>query len=59
MDKMTLARCIDLGTDVLASLLLVYILVIFILKKRKLKKQMEEQESTQVQRAPNHPTNLR
>lgn len=46
MDKMTIAKCIDAGIDIIASLLIVYILIAFILKKRKFKKQMEKQESS-------------
>ena len=46
MDKMLIAKYADVGIDILASILLVYILVRYLLKKRNLKKQTEEQEST-------------
>jgi len=46
MDKMTIAKCIDAGVDILASLLVVYILVVLVLKQRKSKRQIEERKST-------------
>jgi len=45
MDKMTIAKCIDSGIDILASLLVIYILVVLIRKKRKSKKQAIERDS--------------
>ncbi len=42
MDKMFLAKCIDIGIDIFASVLVIYILVRYILKKRKSKESASE-----------------
>jgi hypothetical protein len=43
---MAIAKYIDAGADIFASLLVVYILVVLVLKQRKSKMKIEEREST-------------